>query len=123
VFLNDSATTFQEKEMQKAKRLSGEALQTVMKRRKAKGKGEKERCTISVLYGAHLCMKCSLDISNFLAAISSLSHSIVFLYFFALITEEGFHVSPCSSLGLYIQMGTSFFFSFAFRFSSFHNCL
>ena len=31
--------------MQKAKRLSGEALQTVMKRRKAKGKGEKERCT------------------------------------------------------------------------------
>ena len=31
--------------MQKAKWLSGEALQTVMKRRKAKGKGEKERCT------------------------------------------------------------------------------
>ena len=31
--------------MQKAKWLSGEALQTVIKRRKAKGKGEKERCT------------------------------------------------------------------------------
>ena len=35
-------------------------------------------------------MKCSLDISNFLEEISSFSHSIVFLYFFALITEEGF---------------------------------
>ena len=33
-------------------------------------------------------MKCSLGISNFLEKISSLSHSIVFLYFFALITEE-----------------------------------
>ena len=35
-------------------------------------------------------MKCSLGISNFLEETSSLSHSIVFLYFFALITEEGF---------------------------------
>ena len=43
--------------------------------------------TISVLYRAHLCMKCSLHISNFLEEISSLSHSVVFLYFFALITE------------------------------------
>ena len=33
-------------------------------------------------------MKCSLGISNFLEEISSLSHSIVFLYFFALTTEE-----------------------------------
>ena len=38
--------------------------------------------TISVLYYAHLYMKCSLDISNFLEEISSLSHSIVFLYIF-----------------------------------------
>ena len=38
-------------------------------------------------------MKCSLVISNFLEEISSLSHSIVFLYFFALITEEGFLIS------------------------------
>ena len=38
--------------------------------------------TISVLYCVHLCMKCSLGISNFLEEISSLSHSIVFLYFF-----------------------------------------
>ena len=35
-------------------------------------------------------MKCSLGVSNFLEEISSLSHSIVFLYFFALIAEEGF---------------------------------
>ena len=33
-------------------------------------------------------MKCSLGKSNFLEVISSLFHSIVFLYFFALITEE-----------------------------------
>ena len=35
-------------------------------------------------------MKCSFGISNFLEEISSLSHSVVFLYFFALIAEEGF---------------------------------
>ena len=46
--------------------------------------------TISVLSWAHICMKCSLGISNFLEEISSLSHSVVFLYFFALIAEEGF---------------------------------
>ena len=50
-------------------------------------------------------MKCSLGISNFLEEISSLSHSVVFLYFFALITEEGFLISPCYSLELCIQMG------------------
>ena len=50
--------------------------------------------TTSVLYCAHLCMKCSLDISNFLEEISSLSHSIVLLYFFALITEKSFLLSP-----------------------------
>ena len=53
-------------------------------------------------------MKCSLAISNFLDKISSLSHSIVFLYFFALITEEGFLNSLCYSLELCIQMGTAF---------------
>ena len=63
---------------------------------------------MSILYCAHLCMKCSLGISNFLEEISSLSHSIVFLYFFALITEEGFLISPCYSLELCIQMGISF---------------
>ena len=43
-------------------------------------------------------------ISNFFEEISSLSHSVVLLYFFALITEEGFLISPCYSLELCIQM-------------------
>ena len=43
----------------------------------------------------------------FFEEISSLSHSIVFFYFFALITEEGFLISPCNSLELCIQMGES----------------
>ena len=49
-------------------------------------------------------MKCSLGIPNFLVEISSLSHSVVFLYFFALIPEEGFLISPQYSLELCIQM-------------------
>ena len=57
-------------------------------------------------------MKCSLAISNFLEEISSFSRSIIFLYFFALITEEVFLISPCYSLELCIQMGISFLFSF-----------
>src|SRR5574341_213605 len=68
-------------------------------------------------------MKCSLGISNFLEEISSLSHSVVFLYFFALIAEEGFLISACYSLELCIQMLISFLFSFAFHFSSFHSYL
>ena len=57
-----------------------------------------------------------LGICNFLEEISSLFHSTVFLYFFALITEETFLISPCSSLEFYIQMGISFLFSFALAF-------
>ena len=55
--------------------------------------------TISVLYWTHLCMKFSLGISNFLEerSSSSLSHPIVFLYFFALIIEAGYLISPCYS--------------------------
>ena len=49
-------------------------------------------------------MKPSLGISNFLEEISSLFHSIVFLYFFAFIIEEGFLISPCYSLELCIQI-------------------
>ena len=64
-------------------------------------------------------MKCSLGISNFLEEISSLSHSIVFLYFCAMITEEGFLISLSYSLELCIQMGISFLFSFFFRDFSF----
>ena len=59
-------------------------------------------------------MKCSLGVSNFLEEIVSLSRSIVFLYFFALFS---FLISPCYNLELYIQMGVSFPFSFAFHFS------
>ena len=35
-------------------------------------------------------MKCSFGISYFLEEIPSVSHSVVFLYFFALIAKEGF---------------------------------
>ena len=49
--------------------------------------------------------------------ISSLSHSVVFLYFFALTTEEDFLISPFYSLELCIQLGMSFPFSFPFHFS------
>ena len=59
-------------------------------------------------------MKCSLGISNFCEEISSLSHSVVFLYFFALMAEEGFLISPCYSLQLCIQMLISFLFSLFF---------
>ena len=75
--------------------------------------------SVSVLYCTHLYMKCSPGICNFLEEISCLSHSIAFVYYFALITEEGFLNSSCSSLELCIQMGISFLFSFAFSFSSF----
>ena len=56
---------------------------------------------------------------NFLEEISSLSYSIFSIYFFVLIPEEGFLISPCYSLELCIQMGVAFLFSFAFSFSSF----
>ena len=42
-------------------------------------------------------------VSVFLEQISSLSHSIVFLCFLPLITEEGFLISPCYSLELCIK--------------------
>ena len=68
-----------------------------------------------VLYCAHLCMKCSLGISNFLEEISGFSHSFVFLYFFALIAEEGFLMSPSilwNSAFKWVYF--SFFFSHCF---------
>ena len=58
-------------------------------------------------------MKCSFGISNFLGEISRLSHSTFSLYFFALIIEKGFLISPCYSLELCIQMGVSLLFHFA----------
>ena len=45
---------------------------------------------MSALYCAHICIKYSLGISNFLEEICRLSHFVVFLYLFALITEKGF---------------------------------
>ena len=54
-------------------------------------------------------------ISNFLEEISSLSHSVVFLYFLCIV-----HLGRLSySLELCIQMGISFLFSFAFHVPSF----
>ena len=50
-----------------------------------------------------ILLACAHRISNFLEEISSLSHSVVFLYFFALITKEGFLISPCYSLELCIR--------------------
>ena len=122
-----------EKKSKKAKWLSGEALQIAVKRREAKSKGEKERYKYlnaefqrkarrdKKAFFSDLCMKCSLGISNFLEEISSLSHSVAFLYFFALIAEEGFLISSCYSLELCIQILISLLFSFVFRLSSFHS--
>ena len=49
-------------------------------------------------------MKCFLGVFNFLEELSSLSHSVAFLYFFALIAEEGFPISSCYSVELCLQM-------------------
>ena len=58
-------------------------------------------------------MKYLFGISDFLEEISSLSHSIFFLYFFVFMAEEGFLISPCYFLELCIQMGR---YSFPFLF-------
>ena len=60
-------------------------------------------------------MKYSLGVSHLLEEISRLFHSIVFLSFFTLITEEVFLISPSYSLELCIQMDMSLLFSFAFQ--------
>ena len=62
-----------------------------------------------------------LESSSIKLEIPSLSHSVVFFYFFSLIAEEGFLSSPCYSLELFFEMSIIFLFSFAFRFSSFHS--
>ena len=43
-------------------------------------------------------MKCSLGVSNFLEEISSLSHSFVYLYFFALIPKKVFLSHQCKEI-------------------------
>jgi len=45
---------------------------------------------MSLFYCAHLCLKYSFPISNFLEAISGLYHSIFFLFFLALVTRKAF---------------------------------
>ena len=50
----------------------------------------------------------NVPVVSLIEEISGLSHSIVFLYFFALVTEEGFLISPCSSLELFKWLYLSF---------------
>ena len=45
-------------------------------------------------------MKCSLGISNFLEEISGLSHSVVFLFFFALIALPSEGEIPILGVGM-----------------------
>ena len=97
----------------------------------------------SSLYSCHLFLICSVSVRSiqFLSFIepifawnvplvsliflkrSLVSHSVLFLYLFALITEVGFLISSCYSLELCIQMLISFLVSFALRLSSFHSYL
>ena len=96
------------KNCKKAKWLSEEAYEkTAMKRRDVKGKGEKESYTH---LNAELQRIARRDKKAFL---SDQCKEI----------EEGFLTSSCYSLELCIQMLISFFFSFAFCFSSFHSYL
>ena len=55
-----------------------------------------------------------LWISPIFLRYQSLSHSIVFLYFFALFIEEGLLISPYCSLELCIHLDISFLLSLAF---------
>ena len=73
--------------------------------------------------GTGIPLRLSVAKGLFLEEISSLSHSVVFLYFFVLIAEEGFLIFSSYSLELCIQMLISFLFSFDFRFSSLHSYL
>ena len=58
--------------------------------------------TIYVLYCTRIWAKCSLDISSLPEESSSLSPSVVFLYFYTLFIEEGLLVSPFYSLEICI---------------------
>ena len=71
---------------------------------------------LTVCYWAHLCMKCFFGISDFLEEISSLPHSIVFLYFFAMFTSEGLLTLVAILWNSALRWVC---LSFAFHFSSF----
>ena len=62
-------------------------------------------CHLFLIYSASFrsIQFLSLIVPIFLEEISSLSHSVVFLYFFAMITEEGFLIFSCYSLELWIK--------------------
>ena len=62
-------------------------------------------------------MKCCLGIYNFLEEVSSLSHSIVFLYLFSFFTYEGFLISPLLFSGTLHSVGCIFPLFFVFFFS------
>ena len=55
-------------------------------------------------------MKCSLGISNFPERIANLSLAIVFFYFFALFTKEGFLISPSELISLIFLLILSLIF-------------
>ena len=75
--------------------------------------------TYSVLYCAHLCIKCSLVVSNFLKEIFILSHYIVSLFFFFIVHLRGFSYISLLFFGTLHSDGYIFFlFSFALSFSS-----
>ena len=71
---------------------------------------------------AHVYMKCSFGISDFLKEISSLSHCC-FPLFLCIVHLRRLSYLSCYSLELFIQILISFLFSFAFHFSSFHSYL
>ena len=91
-----------------------------------------EVLAISVLYCGHLCMKCSLGISNFLEEISSLSHSLfsaislhcslkkVFLSLLVILWNSAFR---WVNLSLSPLPFTSLLFSAIFKASSDDHCL
>ena len=70
-------------------------------------------------FTVHILLKPGLE--NFLEEISSLSHSVVFLCFFALITEEGLSLLAILWNSAFKRVYLSF--SFAFCFSPFHSYL
>ena len=73
--------------------------------------------TVSVLYYAHLCMKCSLGSLIFLKrflVFPNLLLSSIYLHWSLRKAFFFFLISPCYSLELCIQMGVSSFSSFAF---------
>ena len=69
---------------------------------------------MSVLYRAHPGMKSSLMSPIFLKRFLVFPTVLFSFYFCALFTEEGFLISPCSSLELCIQLAMFFHFSLGF---------